>query len=179
MRSNGLSIPKDGCSLPCAMTPTWRRCRSRTSGSTRPLGRLLNSAGAIAGRVWIAVVAAAVLGRQAKLETLVTRGRKRGLAAVLGFQHRSTAPNLWPRASRGARLDAFERLPPRVDEPETAAFIARQIGEREALREEIGISTAEHGNRFDIHPTRRTEPVVMASEIQRLPSQAISASRGT
>ena len=57
----------------------------------------------------------------------------------------------------------------RVDEPETATFIARQIGEREALREEIGMSTAEHGNRFNIHPTRRTEPVVMASEIQRLP----------
>jgi hypothetical protein len=31
------------------------------------------------------------------------------------------------------------------------------------------MSTAEHGNRFNIHPTRRTEPVVMASEIQRLP----------
>ena len=57
----------------------------------------------------------------------------------------------------------------RVDEPETAAFIARQIGDREALREEIGMSTAEHGNRYNIHPARRTEPVVMASEIQRLP----------
>ena len=31
------------------------------------------------------------------------------------------------------------------------------------------MSTAEHGNRFNIHPTRRTESVVMASEIQRLP----------
>jgi len=57
----------------------------------------------------------------------------------------------------------------RVDEPDTAAFIARQIGEREALRYEIGMSAAEHGNRFDLHPSRRTEPVVMASEIQRLP----------
>ena len=57
----------------------------------------------------------------------------------------------------------------RVDEPETAALIARQIGEREALREEIAISTAEHGNRYNIHPARRTEPVVMAAEVQRLP----------
>jgi hypothetical protein len=53
----------------------------------------------------------------------------------------------------------------RVDEPETAAFIARQIGDRE----EIGISTAEHGHRYNIHPARRTESVVMASEVQRLP----------
>jgi hypothetical protein len=57
----------------------------------------------------------------------------------------------------------------RVDEPETAAFIARQIGERETLRYEIGMSAAEHGDRFNLHPSRRTEPVVMASEIQRLP----------
>jgi hypothetical protein len=57
----------------------------------------------------------------------------------------------------------------RVDEPETAAFIVRQIGERETLRYEIGINAAEHGDRFNLHPSRRTEPVVMASEIQRLP----------
>ena len=31
------------------------------------------------------------------------------------------------------------------------------------------MSTAEHGNRYNIHPTRRTEPVVIASEVQRLP----------
>jgi hypothetical protein len=34
----------------------------------------------------------------------------------------------------------------RVDEPETAAFIVRQIGERETLRYEIGINAAEHGD---------------------------------
>ena len=38
-----------------------------------------------------------------------------------------------------------------------------------ALREEIGISTSEHGNRYNVHPSRRAEPVVMASEVQRLP----------
>jgi hypothetical protein len=92
------------------------------------VGRLLNSVGN-RRRVWIVVDELPVLGRQAKLETLVTRGRKRGLAAVLGFQMPST------------------KLLLRVDEPETAAFIARQIGDREALREEIGVSTAEHGNR--------------------------------
>jgi hypothetical protein len=57
----------------------------------------------------------------------------------------------------------------RVDEPDTAAFIARQIGERETLRYEIGMSASAHGDRFNLQPSRRTEPVVMASEIQRLP----------
>jgi type IV secretory pathway TraG/TraD family ATPase VirD4 len=49
------------------------------------VGRLLNSAGD-RRRVWVVVDELPVLGRQAKLETLVTRGRKRGLGGVLGFQ---------------------------------------------------------------------------------------------
>jgi type IV secretory pathway TraG/TraD family ATPase VirD4 len=90
-----------------------------------------------------------VLGRQAKLETLVTRGRKRGLAAVLGFQSIIAQLRRIYGHEQAAVLASMPstKLLLRVDEPETAAFIARQIGEREALREEIGISTAEHGNR--------------------------------
>ena len=57
----------------------------------------------------------------------------------------------------------------RVDEPETAAFLARQIGERETLHEELGMSAGQDDHRFSIHPARRTEAVVMAAEIQRLP----------
>ena len=96
-----------------------------------------------------------------------TKARTRRRAGVP--EHRPVAPDLWPRAGGSARLHAFDQVLLRVDEPETAAFIARQIGECETLREEIGISTAEHGNRDTSIPTRRTEPVVMASEIQRLP----------
>ena len=126
------------------------------------VGRLLNSAGD-RRRVWIVVDELPVLGRQAKLETLVTRGRKRGLAAVLGFQSIAQLRRIYghEQAAVLASMPSTKLLL-RVDEPETAAFIARQIGEREALREEIGISTAEHGNRYNLHPARRTEPVVMA-----------------
>jgi len=133
------------------------------------VGRLLNS-DSDRRRVWIVVDELPVLGRQAKLETLVTRGRKRGLAAVLGFQSIAQLRRIYGH-EQAAVLTSMPstKLLLRVDEPETAAFIARQIGEREALREEIGISTADHGNRYSIQPTRRTEPVVMASEIQRLP----------
>ncbi len=133
------------------------------------VGRLLNSA-SDRQRVWIVVDELPVLGRQAKLETLVTRGRKRGLAAVLGFQSIAQLRRIYghEQAAVLASMPSTKLLL-RVDEPETAAFIARQIGERETLREEIGISTAEQGNRYNIHPARRTEPVVMASEVQRLP----------
>lgn len=133
------------------------------------VGRLLNSAGK-RRCVWIVVDELPVLGRQAKLETLVTRGRKRELAVVLGFQSIAQLRRIYghEQAAVLASMPSTKLLL-RVDEPETAAFIARQIGDREALRDEIGVSTTEHGNRFNIHPSRRTEPVVMASQIQRLP----------
>ena len=97
-----------------------------------------------------------------ELETLVTRGRKHGLAAILGFQSIAQLRRIYghEQAAVLASMPSTKLLL-RVDEPETATFIARQIGERETLRDEIGISTAERGH--------RTEPVVMASEIQRLP----------
>jgi type IV secretory pathway TraG/TraD family ATPase VirD4 len=114
-----------------------------------------------------------VLGRQAKVETLVTRGRKRGLAAVLGYQSIAQLRRIYghEQAAVLASMPSTKLLL-RVDEPDTAAFIARQIGERETLRYEIGMSAAEHGDRFNLQPSRRTEPVVMASEIQRLPKLA-------
>ncbi|MGO9454510.1 MAG: type IV secretion system DNA-binding domain-containing protein [Candidatus Binataceae bacterium] len=132
------------------------------------VGRLLNSNSR--RRVWIIVDELPVLGRQAKLETLVTRGRKHGLAAILGFQSIAQLRRIYghEQAAVLASMPSTKLLL-RVDEPETATFIARQIGERETLRDEIGISTAERGHRFNSHPSRRTEPVVMASEIQRLP----------
>ncbi len=133
------------------------------------VGRLLNSA-SHRRRVRIVVDELPVLGRQTKLETLVTRGRKRGLAAVLGYQSIAQLRRIYghEQAAVLASMPSTKLLL-RVDEPETAAFIARQIGERETLRYEIGMSAAEHSDRFNLHPSRRTEPVVMASEIQRLP----------
>jgi Type IV secretion-system coupling protein DNA-binding domain len=133
------------------------------------VGRLLNST-SHRRRVWIVVDELPVLGRQTKLEMLVTRGRKRGLAAVLGYQSIAQLRRIYGQ-EQAAVLASMPstKLLQRVDEPETAAFIARQIGERETLRYEIGMSAAEHGDRFSLYPSRRNEPVVMASEIQRLP----------
>jgi type IV secretory pathway TraG/TraD family ATPase VirD4 len=133
------------------------------------VGRLLNN-GNQRRRVWIVVDELPVLGCQAKLEMLVTRGRKRGLAAVLGFQSIAQLRRIYGQ-EQAAVLASMPstKLLLRVDEPETAAFIARQIGDRETLHSEIGMSTGEPTNRFNLNPSRRTEPVVMAAEVQRLP----------
>jgi type IV secretory pathway TraG/TraD family ATPase VirD4 len=152
--------------------------RDASNSATLPLanlwldlivGRLLGSADQ-RRKIWIVVDELPVLGRQAKLETLVTRGRKRGLAAVLGFQSIAQLRRIYGH-EQAAVLASMPstKLILRVDEPETAAFLARQIGEREILVEEIGMSAGQDDHRFSIHPTRRTEAVVMAAEIQRLP----------
>ena len=65
----------------------------------------------------------------------MTRGRKRGLATVLGFQSIPQLRRIYghEQAAVLASMPSIKLLL-RVDEPETAAFIARQIGDREALR---------------------------------------------
>jgi hypothetical protein len=133
------------------------------------VGRLLGSAEP-RRKIWIVVDELPVLGRQAKLEMLVTRGRKRGLAAVLGFQSIAQLRRIYGH-EQAAVLASMPstKLILRVDEPETAAFLARQIGERETLHQELGISAGHDDHRFSLHPARRTEAVVMAAEIQRLP----------
>jgi hypothetical protein len=132
------------------------------------IGRLLDSDHR--RRIWIVVDELPILARQARLETLTTRGRKRGLSAVLGFQSIAQLRRIYghEQATVLASMPST-KLILRVDEPETAGFLARQIGEREILHEEVGMSTAEHGRRYNVHPVRRTEAVVMAAEIQRLP----------
>ena len=142
----------------------WAALRSRISGSTSS-SAAYSTPPAHRRTVWIVVDQLPVLGCQAKLERSVTRGRKRGLAAVLGFQSIAQPRRIYghEQAAVLASMPSTKLLL-RVDEPETAAFLARQIGEREG----IGVSS-EHGNRYNTHPARRTEPLVMASEIQRLP----------
>jgi type IV secretory pathway TraG/TraD family ATPase VirD4 len=75
------------------------------------VGRLLNST-KDRRRVWIVVDELPVLGRQAKLETLVTRGRKRGLAAVLGYQSIAQLRRIYGREQAArACLDAIHQAP--------------------------------------------------------------------
>ena len=108
----------------------------------------------------------------------MTRGRKRGLAAVLGFQRMAQLRRIYGH-EQAAVLASMPstKLILRVDESETAAFLARQIGERETLHEELGMSAGQDDHRFSIHPARRIEAVVMAAEIQRCrSSKATSAS---
>jgi Type IV secretion-system coupling protein DNA-binding domain len=122
-------------------------------------------------QVWIVADELPVLGRQAKLEDLVVRGRKRGLAVVLGFQAITQLRAIYGN-NQAATLVASPatKLILGTGEPETAQWCSSLIGEREVNREQLSASTGRDDGRasFSLHQHRATEPAVMASEIQLL-----------
>ena len=121
------------------------------------------------GQVWIIADELPVLKRQAELETLVVRGRKRGLCAVLGFQAITQLRAIYGHDQTATLAAApATKLILRTGEAETARWSSAQIGEREVMRREVAQSINRQ-NGFTIHPRRQVESAVLASEIQMLP----------
>jgi hypothetical protein len=125
-----------------------------------------------AGRqVWIVIDELAVLGYQPQLEQLVTRGRKRGLCVVMGFQNVSQLRSIYGRDRTTTLTSApTTKVILRCDEAETAEWASEQLGKHEILRVEMtslaGLSSYREG--FNLQPHRSVEPIVMAAEVQSL-----------
>jgi type IV secretory pathway TraG/TraD family ATPase VirD4 len=131
--------------------------------------RRLMAADEYRSKVWIIADELPVLKRQAALETLVVRGRKRGLCAVLGFQAITQLRAIYGHDQTATLAAApATKLILRTSEAETARWSSAQIGEREVMRREVGHSIHRQ-NGFTIHPHRQVESAVLASEIQMLP----------
>ena len=150
--------------LAAAITPllsVWLDCIVR---------RLLARSHAPSRRVWIVIDELAALKRQAQLENLLVRGRKRDLSAVVGFQTISQLRAIYGREP-AAVLSSMPstKLLFRVDEPETAQFLSRQIGEREISRDQPGTSASDDRASLSLHTHQLVEPLVLTSEIQGLP----------
>jgi hypothetical protein len=123
------------------------------------------------GLVWIIADELPVLKRQSQLETLVVRGRKRGLCAVLGFQAITQLRAIYGHEQTATLAAApATKLILRTGEAETARWSSAQIGEREISRTQIGTNTAlrEQRDSFSVHPQRLIESAVLSSEIQML-----------
>jgi hypothetical protein len=125
-----------------------------------------------AGRqVWIMIDELAVLGYQPQLEQLVTRGRKRGLCVVMGFQNVSQLRSIYGRDRTTTLTSApTTKVILRCDEAETAEWASEQLGRHEVVRVEMtalaGLSSFREG--FNLQPHRSVEPIVMAAEVQSL-----------
>ncbi len=125
-----------------------------------------------AGRqVWIVIDELATLGYQPQLEQLVTRGRKRGLCVVMGFQNVSQLRSIYGRDRTTTLTSApTTKVILRCDEAETAEWASEQLGKHEVVRIEMtalaGLSSYREG--FNLQPHRSVEPIVMAAEVQSL-----------
>jgi hypothetical protein len=99
--------------------------------------RLLDTALARAQRecVWIVIDELATLRRLQHLEDILTRGRKRGVAVVMGFQAVPQLRKLYGRDTTATLLAApAVKLLLRTGEPETARWCSDAIGNREVIR---------------------------------------------
>lgn len=125
-----------------------------------------------AGRqAWIVIDELAVLGYQPQLEQLVTRGRKRGLCVVMGFQNVSQLRSIYGRDRTTTLTSApTTKVILRCDEAETAEWASEQLGKHEVVRVEMtalaGLSSYREG--LNLQPHRSVEPIVMAAEVQSL-----------
>jgi hypothetical protein len=119
-------------------------------------------------QVWIIADELPVLKRQAELETLVVRGRKRGLCAVLGFQAITQLRAIYGHDQTATLAAApATKLILRTGEAETARWSSAQIGEREVIHRAVGQSL--HRQRgFAVHSHCQLESAVLPSEIQLL-----------
>ncbi len=122
--------------------------------------------------VWVLADELPTLQRLPSLEALLTRGRKRGLRAVIGIQG---MPQLRDRYGRdtAAVLAAQPKTKVllRSSEPETARWAADAIGQRERLVPREGVTVDPGGGRDALTVTddRHTDHLVLPAEIMALP----------
>ncbi len=135
------------------------------------LVRWLMSAQIGSEQVWIVADELPALGYQPQIEKLVTRGRKRGLAVVIGFQNVAQTRAIYGRDGAITLTSSpTTKLIMRSDEPETARWGSDLIGSHETERLQMtqlaGLSTYREG--VNLSPHRSVEHLVLPAEIQQL-----------
>ncbi len=137
------------------------------------LVRWLMSAEIGSHQVWIMADELSAFDYQPQIEKLVTRGRKRGLAVVMGFQNVSQLRSIYGRDGAITLTSSpTTKVILRCDEAETAKWASDLLGSREIERLQMtqlaGLSTYREGINFQPH--RTTEHIVTAAEVQLLKS---------
>jgi type IV secretory pathway TraG/TraD family ATPase VirD4 len=122
-------------------------------------------------QVWIMADELPALDYQPQIEKLVTRGRKRGLAVVMGFQNVSQLRSIYGRDGAITLTSSpTTKIILRCDEAETAKWASDLLGSREIMRVDMtaltGLSTYREG--INLQPHRSTEHIVTPAEIQLL-----------
>ena len=124
-------------------------------------------------RVWIIIDELATVRRLQHLEDMLTRGRKRGVAVVLGFQAIPQLRKLYGRESTATLLAApAVKLFLRVGEPDTARWCSEAIGPREAVRpiESETAGSEDLRDAISVSYQPKEAALVLTSELQLLPN---------
>ncbi len=118
-------------------------------------------------RIWLLLDETASLGRVAGLESALTKGRKYGLCAVIGIQSVSQLREIYGREGATTLLScARSAVTFATDDPDTADYMSRRIGEQEVQREEQ--SRGDHGS--TVSTRRDRSRIVLPSEVENLPN---------
>lgn len=123
-------------------------------------------------QVWIMADEMPALGYQPQIEKLVTRGRKRSLAVVMGFQNVSQLRSLYGKdGSVTLTSSPTTKIILRCDESETAKWASDLLGARELDRisttQVKSVNNGRDGVNLSTH--RVSERLVTPSEVQLLP----------
>jgi type IV secretory pathway TraG/TraD family ATPase VirD4 len=122
-------------------------------------------------QTWIIADELASLGFSPQIEKLLTRGRKRSIAAVLGLQNVSQLRDIYgPEGCVTITSSPSTKLILRVDETQTARWASEQIDgheiDRMTMTQLAGRSSYREG--INLSEQRTTEPLVLPSEIKLL-----------
>lgn len=121
---------------------------------------------------WIFVDEAHALKRLPALSNLLAEGRKYGLKNILGTQNKSDLETHYGKTAGKMIAASHLKLVFRHNEPESAEWVWKLIGEDETEKPRIGTtSTTEAGGRDSVNYTRTTErrAVISKEQIMALP----------
>jgi type IV secretory pathway TraG/TraD family ATPase VirD4 len=118
-------------------------------------------------RHWLLLDEVASLGRVQGLSDALTKGRKYGLCAIVGLQSVSQLRDAYGADGAQTLLSCLSsQLILRANDPETAEYASRHLGDAEVLRESIS-----QGQHRTITQQHQVERLVLASQIQGLPNR--------
>lgn len=121
-------------------------------------------------QLWIIADELPVLGRQPMIQALATRGRKRGLALVMGFQNVSQVREIYGRDAAITLTSApTTKIIMRCDEPETAKYGSDLLGGAEVIRTLETKSSNHSGSGTSRAEHHISSHIVTPAEIQKLP----------
>jgi hypothetical protein len=133
--------------------------------------RLMNQGDPSLRHAWFVLDELASLQRLPQLHTALTENRKSGNPVVIGFQGRSQLEVRYGHEAEAMLSQPATKIFLHTSEPRAAKWISDTIGEVEMERMKETVNTGQFlrtAKSRSYHTERRTEPLVLASEIAGL-----------